>query len=435
MAREALKPASPVSKTKGIFYGWWIVTACFMMAVYAGGVVGWGFTSVFGPIKAELGWTSSQIAFSSSLRGMETGLMAPVIGLLVDRFGPKPIMFTGGIFAGLGLMLMSSVQTLTMFYTASALNALGLSFCSANALQIAVATWFRRKISLALGLMSCGWGFSGLLIPIVVWIVDKFGWRASQSYFGIGMFFFILPLSLIVRRRPEDYGMQPDGEVTPAIPQAGQPVNKASTDSKGISTRQALSSRAFWIIAVTMAAQNMIVGSVSTHVMPYLTSIGYSREVAGFMASGIPMASILGRFSFGWLGDRISTKKLTIFGFGILALGMLSFAYAVWGLFVIAIFLLAFGIGFGGTNTMRAVLPQTYFGIKSYGTILGLVMGVGTLGSMVGAPLAGYTYDTIKTYQPIWLIYAGVAALCFVMMLFIPTVKRANNEAKLVPND
>ncbi len=417
-----------VSKMKGIFYGWWIVTACFLMAVYAGGVVGWGFTSVFEPIKNELGWTSAQIAFSSSLRGMETGLLAPGVGLLIDRFGPKSIMFTGGIFAGLGLMLMGSVRTLPMFYTASALIALGLSLCSANALQIAVATWFRRKISLALGLMSCGWGVSGLLIPVVVWVVDKFGWRASQVYFGIGMFLFILPFSLIVRRRPEDYGMQPDGDSSLAVSDE-RPVSKA-TGSKGISTRQAFGSRAFWIIAVTMAAQNMIVSSVSTHVMPYLTSVGYSREVAGFMASGIPLASIIGRFGFGWLGDRVSTKKLTIFGFGILALGMISFAYALWGLFIIAVFLLTFGIGFGGINTMRAVLPQTYFGIKSYGTILGLVMGVGTFGSMVGAPLAGYTFDTLGRYQPIWLIYAAAAGLCLLATLFMPAVKKIESEAK-----
>ncbi len=411
-----------------MFYGWWIVGACFFVAVYTSGVVGWGFTSVFDPIKNEFGWSSAEVAFSSSLRGMETGILAPAVTLLVDRFGPKAVIFIGGIITGLGLILMGRVDSLITFYIASGLIALGLSLCSANALQISVATWFHRRISLALGIMSCGFGFSGLLIPVAVAVVDAVGWRLGEIYFGVGMFLFIVPLSLLVRRRPEDYGLFPDGDlVATGVPSdlvSEHPVKKDDAGGRGISVKQALSSHIFWFIAVALAAQTMIVNSVSTHVMPYLNSIGYSREVAGFVSSGIPIASVLGRFSFGWLGDRINTKKLTIFGFAVLGIGMLSFAFAFWGVFIIVLFLLAFGIGFGGTNTMRAVLPRTYFGLKSYGTILGLVMGIGTFGSMIGAPLAGYAYDTMGTYYYIWLIYAGVAGLCLLSMLFVPSPEK-----------
>jgi MFS family permease len=423
---------NPVTKKPGLFYGWWIVAACFSMAVYTSGVVGWGFTAVFEPIKNEFGWSSAEVAFSSSLRGMETGLFAPAVGLLVNRFGPKTVIFAGGVFTGLGLILMGRVDSLFTFYTASALIALGLSLCSANALQVAVAAWFHRRMSLALGLMSCGFGFSGFIIPLAVLIVDKVGWRMGQIYFGIGMFAIILPLSLLIRRRPEDYGLLPDGDTAPSDAPSDNisehPVNKAADGDRGISMMQVLSSRTFWFIAVAMSAQHLVAGGVSTHVMPYLSSIGYSREVAGFVASGIPIASVLGRFSFGWLGDRLSNKKLAIFGFAILAIGMLSFAYAVSGIFIIALFLLFFGIGFGGTNTMRAVLPRAYFGMKSYGTVLGLVMGVGTVGSMVGAPLAGYIYDTTGTYQLAWYIYTGIAALSLLSILLIPSA--VNPESK-----
>lgn len=422
-----------ITKKPGMFYGWWIVGSCFFIAVYTSGVVGWGFTSVFNPIKDEFGWSSAEVAFSSSLRGMETGILAPVVTVLVDRFGPKAVILIGGIITGLGLVLMGRVNSLLTFYLASGLLAVGLGLCSANALQISVATWFHRRISLALGLMSCGFGFSGLLIPAAVAVVDAVGWRMGEIYFGIGMFLFIVPLSLLIRRRPADYGLFPDGALNaveaPSNFLTEQPVKKDEDSGKGISIKQALSSRVFWFIAIALAAQTMVVNSVSTHVMPYLNSIGYSREVAGFVSSGIPISSVLGRFSFGWLGDRISTKKLTIFGFAILGIGMLSFAFAFWGLFIIILFLLAFGIGFGGTNTMRAVLPRAYFGLKSYGTILGLIMGIGTFGSMIGAPLAGYAYDTMGTYYYIWLFYAGVAGLCLLSMLFVPPIEKRENEA------
>lgn len=226
-----------------------------------------------------------------------------------------------------------------------------------------------------LGLMSCGFGVSGLIIPIAVAIVDAYGWRMGEICFGIGMFAIILPLSLLIRRRPEDYGLAPDGDtILSALPAdfvSEHPIKRAKNDVGGPSIKTVLSSRAFWFIAIAMSAQMLVIQGVSTHVMPYLTSIGYSREIAGYVASGIPLASILGRFSFGWLGDRISNKKLAIFGFAILSLGMLCFANAASGLLIIGVFLLLFGTGFGGTNTMRSVLPRTYFGSKGYGMTLG----------------------------------------------------------------
>jgi sugar phosphate permease len=420
------------AKSGGIFYGWWIIASCFLMAVYTSGVIGWGFTAVFEPIKNEFGWSSAQVAFSSSLRGMETGLFAPIVGYLVDRFGAKSIIFIGGIVTGLGLILMGRVDSLLTFYLASALIALGLSLSSANALQVAVASWFHRRIGLALGLMSCGFGVSGLIIPVAVAIVDAYGWRMGEIYFGIGMFAIILPLSLLVRRRPEDYGLLPDGDTVVSEVPTGfvseHPVKKAEKSGDGISLKRLLSSRAFWFIAIAMSAPHLIVGGVSTHVMPYLTSIGISRSVAGFVASGIPLASVLGRFSFGWLGDRINNKKLTVFGFTVLAIGMFCFANAASGLLIISIFLLLFGIGFGGTNTMRAVLPRTYFGSKSYGTSLGMVMGVGMVGSMIGAPLAGYIYDTLGVYQPAWYLYSGIAALCILSILLVPAADKLDSE-------
>jgi sugar phosphate permease len=402
------------------------------MAVYTAGVIGWGFTAVFEPIKNEFGWSSAEVAFSSSLRGMETGLFAPLVGYLVDRLGARKIIFAGGIVTGLGMIMMGRVNSLLTYYLASALVALGLSLCSANALQVAVAAWFRRKISLALGLMSCGFGFSGLLIPVAVAIVDHFGWRMGEIYFGIGVFIVILPLSLLVRRRPEDFGLLPDGDTlvseVPVKRAKENPVKKAGKNEGGPGVKRVLSSPAFWFIAIAMSAQHLIVGGVSTHVMPYLTSVGYSRGIASFVASGIPIASVLGRFSFGWLGDRISNKKLAIAGFTVLALGMFCFANAASGLLIIGIFLLLFGTGFGGTNTMRAVLPRTYFGSKGYGTTLGLVMGVGMIGSMIGAPLAGYIYDTQKVYQPAWYLYSGIAVFSLICISLVPGLKKNRGE-------
>ncbi|MFH1639644.1 MAG: MFS transporter [Chloroflexota bacterium] len=403
-----------------IFYGWWIVLACFMIALYTAGVIGYGFTAVFEPIVSEFGWSYTQVSLASSLRGLEVGLFAPLVGLLLDRFGAKPVIFVGGIITGFSLMLLARTNSLVMFYVSFALVSLGMSACSATALLVAVSYWFRRRIGTAMGIMVCGFGCSGFIVPTVVWMVDTLGWRTALTYFGVGMFLIILPLSLAVRGRPEKYGLLPDGDVS--IPaSSGSNVSPAKTEGKNISARVIFTSRTFWHIALAFSAQHMIVGAVITHIMPYLGSVGIDRALAGVVTTFVPLASIVGRFGFGWLSDRMKNKRLAVAGFALMGLGMFFLSYASPGaMWVLVLFLFFFGIGFGGTNTMRAILPREYFGMKNFGTILGFLTGVGTLGSMSGAPLARFCYDKFGSYQPIWLIFIGVAAFSLISILLTP---------------
>ena len=421
-----------VAKSKGIFYGWWIIAACFVMSLYTSGVMGYGFTAVINPIIKEFGWSSTQVSLASSLRGVEAGLFAPFIGMIIDRYGARPVLFIGGIIVGVGMILLSRIDSLITFYLAFGLIALGTSAVGVTTFIAAVANWFHRKLGFAMGLMVSGFGMSGIVVVPATMIIDSAGWRLGMFYFGIGVFAVVLPLSLFIRNHPEDYGLLPDGDtiqmesVTAEHSAHGAPGKKAD---KSISVKQALSSRSFWIIALALSAQHLVAGGVITHVMPYLSSLGYSREIGSLVAAAIPLTSIAGRFGFGWLSDRIKNKFLTMFGFVLMTLGLASFAFVAGGPLVIVLFLLLFTIGFGGTNTMRAILPRTYFGFKGYGTYVGFMTGVGTLGSMVGPLLAGYTFDTLGTYQPIWLAYAVVALLCILTVALLPSVKAGESAA------
>ncbi len=410
-------------KSRGIFYGWWIIAACFVMSLYTSGVLGYGFTAVIDPIKQEFGWSSAQVSFASSLRGVEAGLFAPFIGILIDRYGAKPILFIGGILTGLGMIVLTQINSLVTFYLAFILIALGTSAVGVTTFIAAVASWFHRKLGFAMGLMVSGFGMSGLVVVPATMMIDAFGWRTGMFYLAIGVFLIVLPLSLIIRRRPEDFGLLPDGDTVPGDTKPAAHGAHGKNADKSVSIKQALSSRNFWIIALAFSAQHMVAGGVITHVMPYLSSIGYSREIGSFVAAAIPLTSIGGRFGFGWLSDRIRNKFLALAGFILMTAGMVAFAYVSGGIPMIIVFLLLFTIGFGGTNTLRAMMPRSYFGMKGYGTYVGLITGVGTIGSMIGAPLAGYTYDVWGTYQTIWLIYAGIALFSFLLIALLPSVK------------
>ena len=199
---------------KKIFYGWWIVLACSLIGFYVGGVIFFGFTAFFEPIREEFGWSYAEISFAISLRGLEMGVFAPFVGFLVDRFGPRKLIFWGIITVGLGLILLSLTKSLAMFYGSFLLIAFGAGGCAAVVTTTAVANWFQRKVGIALGLVGSGIGAGGLVVMLIVRLIDLYQWRTALIILGLGMWALGIPLSLVIRNRPEPYGYLPDGDLS-----------------------------------------------------------------------------------------------------------------------------------------------------------------------------------------------------------------------------
>jgi sugar phosphate permease len=192
-----------------IFYGWWVVFACFLIAFYVSGTVMFGFTAFLEPIAEEFGWSYTKVSFAASLRGLELGIFAPVMGFLVDRFGPRRLLFLGTLSIGSGFIFLSLTSTLGMFYGSFVLIGIGTSACMGTVLAPAVANWFRKDVGKALGIMSCGIGAGGILLPLITLLIDLYQWRTTFVILGFGIMLIGLPLSLIVRHRPEKYGYLP----------------------------------------------------------------------------------------------------------------------------------------------------------------------------------------------------------------------------------
>jgi OFA family oxalate/formate antiporter-like MFS transporter len=409
-------------KPRQIFYGWWIVGACFFISLYIGGVVFYGFTTLIEPLVDEFGWSYTQISFAASLRGMEMGILAPFVGMLVDRWGPRRLLFSGVIITSLGLMLLSRTTSLATFYGAFVLMAIGMSTCSSTVLMTAVANWFRRKIGIATGIMICGYGFSGLLIPVIVNLIDAYEWRMTLIFLTIGLLAICLPLSLLVRHKPEQYGYLPDGEVSNIA--ISDDLNKAQTIEADVGAKQAIKSRTFWHIALALMCQFVILSAVITHVMPYLTSIGFTRAIAGLVAAGIPLASIAGRLGLGWLGDKVDKRRVAAGAFAMMSLGLICFGFISAGdTWLIVPFLIIFGIGYGGNNTLRASLIREFFGRSRFGTIHGFTVGMMALGTIAGPPLAGWVFDNWGSYQPIWFVFAGLAVVALLSVVTTPPIR------------
>lgn len=410
-------------KRSKVFYGWYIVGACLLITLYTGGVISFGFTAVFEPIAEEFGWSYAQISLAASLRGLEMGLLAPLMGLLVDHWGPRRLIFGGSILICLGFLLLSRVSSLAMFYGAFALIAIGMSTCSGTVLMTAVTNWFRRRVGVAIGIVASGFGLGGLMVPVITKLIDVLQWRMAMVTVGLGMLAIVLPLSLIVRHKPEHYGYRPDGEMSNVVETSEAQVSTAGAEVS-ISAKQALRKRAFWHIAISAMCHSFVVGAVVTHMMPYLSSLGIARSLSSLVALILPVASIGGRLSSGWLSNRFGSRQVFATGFASMTAGMLLFGYVTTGrMWLLVPFIITLSLGWGVSVTTRIALLRKYFGRDSFGAILGFTSGIMMLGSITGTPLAGWAFDTWGSYQGAWLGYSALTLLGAVLVFTIPSCR------------
>jgi len=280
-------------------------------------------------------------------------------------------------------------------------------------------------VSIATGIVVSGFALGGLLVPLIAVLIDVFGWRMAVVNLGLGMWAICLPLSFVVRHKPEQYGYLPDGEAGSSAIDVERLTSTKSAELE-MTAKQALTSRAFWHVALAAMYQAFAVNALVTHVMPYLSSIGIARSTSSLMASAIPVTSIGGRLSFGWFGDRFEKKRVAAIGFALMALGLLFFAsIPTAGIWLLAPFIVFFGIGWGGVVPIRPALLRDHFGRSSFGTILGFVFGVMMVGVIMGAPLAGWAFDKWGSYQGIWFVFAGCGVAALISMLTIPALDKA----------
>ncbi len=407
-------------KPSKIFYGWWIVGAASIIGCFMIGSMFMGFTAFFQPIANEFGWSYTEVSLGFSIRAIFLGLFAPFVGILVDRWGPKRLLFFGAIITASGLLLLSGTHTLVMFYVSFLLLAAGLGCCTMTVLMAAVSHWFHSKVGIASGIVTCGFGTGGLLIQVVIRLISNFGWRDSLTILALATLALCLPLSLLFRHKPEQYGYLPDGEIAkPAKPGAG--VKPVATSSNKLSLKQLLTYRPFWHLVITFTAFHMTLISIEAHIMPYLSSIGMTRTSAGLIATVVPLMGIIGSLGFGRLGDKIDRKKVALFTYTMACTGVIAFSLAPsTGLWTLIPFLILYGIGNGGCNAMRPTLTRDVFGREGFGSVFGIIYGLNALVGATGPLIAGWAYDTWGSYGGIWYVFSGFMLISIISILSMP---------------
>ena len=405
-----------MSRKSPIYYGWFVLLGCAGIQFFFSATFMNGFTVYFNPLVDEFGWSYAIVSLATTFRGFEIGVFSPVVGFFVDKFGPRKLLLTSSILGVLGFLLFSQIQSLWTYFTAFVILGISISLSSSVVIMPPIIKWFKKRPALAMGIVLSGSAISGLLVPGIVWLVDTSGWRNTLFYFAIVAAVLCIPLSLLVKDPPVTDNKQINNTVT------AKPLSTRET------AKNVIKKRNFWLLSLAIAFSGFAPAAISAHQIPYLVSVGMSREVAGWMVVVFSLSGMVGRLSFGWLGDIIDKRLCFVISVLLQTIGLVVYAYSG---SVATVFpsLVAFGAGVGGNVTLRNALQLEFFGISGFAVIQGLLLVFVTIGLMAAPPLAGWIYDSVHAYRSAWIIFAVLSLIALPLIVSAAKPKVQTNQA------
>ncbi|MBK8063419.1 MAG: MFS transporter [Betaproteobacteria bacterium] len=397
-----------------IFYGWRMVAAGSGIQFLQAGLLHQAFGAYFAVLIQEFGWSKTALSGAAALQPMEAAVLGPVLGWIIDRFGPQGMIRIGVVIFGLGFMLLSQIDTLLGFYGAFIVIAFGASLCGFFPINVAIIHWFERYRARALSSLSLGLAIGGVFVPVVAWCMQTYGWRATA--FGSGVFAILVgwPMARVFRRRPEDMGETIDG-LPPVAPKAGEDEPEGQRE---FTAREALRTSAFWLLGLGHAFALLVVTSVNVHGITHMKEgLGYTLAQASLVITLMTLAQV-GGVLVGWaVGDRYEKRYVAAICMLMHAAGLLMLTYANGNAMLIA-FAVLHGGAWGLRGPFMQALRADYFGRRSIGMILGLSALIIVIGQVGGPIVAGAFADLTGDYRVGFTalsVLAGLGSLFFVL--------------------
>lgn len=394
-----------------IFYGWLIVGTGMVIQAMVNLLLGSAFGSYVAVLQQDYGWSKTTFSGAYAMQQIESGLLGPIQGTLIDRFGPRVTMRVGVALFGCGFFVFSRMDSILTFYLAFVMIALGSSLSGYFPITVTVVNWFVRRRATALGLVSSGMAIGGLLAPIVAWSLSTHGWRTTAFASGVLIMLVGFPITGLMRHTPEAYGYEPDGG--PPTTPSDTPTRTVAppTEAPNFTARQALRTRAFWFIALGHASALLVVAAVNVHLVSFLKEgKGYSVTAGATVFALLTGASLIGQVGGGFVGDRFNKRKVVILcmiGHAV-ALLLLAYSVAIW---MVVLFALIQGLAWGTRGPLMAAIRADYFGRASFGAISGYASLVITLGTISGPMLAAVLADQLGNYRVGFTVLALLAGL------------------------
>jgi MFS family permease len=394
-----------------VYYGWVLVLTLGVTETISWGVLYYAFAVYLAPVQAELGWSRGGMTGAFSVALLLAGLTAIPVGRWLDRHGPRLLMTVGSIVATLLVLAWSRVASLDQLYVVWALIGLTMAATLYDPAFATATRWFERERVRALTAITLMAGFaSTIFIPLAGWLVQLQGWRESLVTLAIVLAIgTIAPHALLLRRRPEDLGMHPDGE--PMLQRRGEPVRPP-----GMPVGQALRHGSFRWLVVAFWLATLSTIAVGVHILPYLEDRGYDATFAASTTGLIGAMQVCARLLLAPFGNRANPRLLAALMLALqpISLAVLLLMRSTPGVFL---FVVLFGAQRGLSTLARPALLADLYGRAEYASIAGVLQFFISLAQAAAPVGAGVAYDLSGSYEPVFWALAVISALAVVAIL------------------
>lgn len=368
------------------------------------GITQYAFGVFVTPIEDDLGWTRAEITIALSFFAA-SGIAGLPLGWALDRFGSRSVMAVSILALGLSQLLRWWMTDLWQFYALSALQFSALPGAVLLPAGRLVGAWFTENRGRAMGLTAMGANVGGVVFAsLTSGLVDLAGWRATYVVYGC-IFFALVPLVLLIVRDPA------------APPPAAAGRTNAPPGGLGLSASEAMRTRAFYLVVLALLLAQLTYQSVLPQIVPHLEAVGISRGRAALALSGVALFGAMGKVLFGWLTDRYPARFALTASLGCQVTGI-AILLATDATPLYWLFVPVFGLGFGALGALMPLLVQHTFGLRAFGTILGMINFI-TLGAAVGGPaLVGASFEATGSYQVAFTTLAVLFVVAAVVVSF-----------------
>lgn len=393
-----------------VFYGWWIVGASFGLAGLVSGFIFLGFTAFLVPYTESFGVGRGPVSLVFGFSSVAGVAASPLVG----RYGARRVTMAGVASMGAGLCLMSLAQNLVHYgliqLTLVTMGGFVVLFYGSATV---VNNWFERRRGLAFGFFFTGISLGAALVFVVNFLVESLGWRDATLVIGVTTFVIGLPLASILRDRPEDFGMLPDGDP----PDSARARPAAGFAEHGLTLRQAMRTSAFWTLSIGFASRNFVIAGMAAHFIPAVVDKGFSSTTGAQMLLVFAGAAFVNRLLTSYISDYVPKAKMTAL---MVAIGVGSFFIMMWAesIWVIVAFVLVYSLAWAGSGGgMISAIRGEFFGRANYAVISGAGNLVQAGGEVLGPAAAGILYDRTGSYTSAYFVFIGMLSLSTVALL------------------
>lgn len=413
-----------MKEKKKVFYGWYVVAACFVILAAVIGIA-WNCLSQFIlPICEDLGYTRPQVAFNQTVLYGGYLVLSLLAGKIFKMFNMHSLMKVGSLLVPLSWFLFSRGNSLPWLYASIALSTIGIFAVGMMPIAVILSNWFHEKQGFVIGLTFMGSGVGGMIFNSLTGVLLKnYGWRVAAMVLALCMLVIVVPcVFFVVRVNPGQMGLKPLGaEQT----KTGTAVQQ---ELSGLTFNQTLKTKKFWVVCVVIVASALPLNMLIQTLNPHLRDANYSVTFAANMTALSMGALAIGKFFLGVLNDKMGVRGATVLAVGASAVGLFGLYFVGNTPLMLGFVFVGVGLGCSFGSVSLPILSSKVFGKRAYQSIYGVISAASSLGGMFAPMLSNGIYQSFGSYKPVFVGGAAVSIVCAIIFFVVLSGKSSNSE-------